>query len=67
MFESVIRALIGICLLAVCYFLILWVLGVIGLAIPHQVATILLVIIVLIATLILYRAVIAPYWGKWFP
>jgi hypothetical protein len=67
LFEAVIRALIFICLIALAYFLILWVFSSIGLAIPHQVATILLVILVLVAILILVRLFYPFFTGQnWF-
>lgn len=62
MFGALIRSLIFICLLALAYYLCIWVLGAIGFAIPHQVMVILGVILVLVAILILYR-LWAPYFG----
>lgn len=55
MVERVIYALIYICGIALCYFLIIWVLGAIGLHIPPMVANILLVVLVLVAILVLWR------------
>ena len=63
MFGQLIRSLIFICLLALAYFLVMWVLGVIGLALPHIVQTIIGVIFVLVALLILYN-LWAPYLGR---
>lgn len=60
MFGALIRSLIFICLLALAYYLCIWVLGAIGLAIPHPVMVILGVILVLVAILILYRL-----WSPW--
>jgi hypothetical protein len=54
-FERVIRALLYLCALALCFFLILWVLGAIGIALPAMVITILKVMFVLIAILVLVR------------
>jgi hypothetical protein len=54
-FEALIRALLYLCVLAICFFLTLWVLGAIGIAIPAIVVTILKVMFVLIAILILVR------------
>ena len=55
MVERVIYALIYICGIALCYFLIIWVLGAIGLHIPGVVQNILLVVLVLVAILVLWR------------
>jgi len=55
MVERVIYALIYICGIALCYFLIIWVLGAIGLHLPAMVVNILLVVLVLVAILMLWR------------
>jgi len=55
MVERVIYALIYICGIALCYFLIIWVLGAIGLHLPSLVVNILLVVLVLVAILVLWR------------
>lgn len=55
LFERVIRALLYLCVIALCFFLILWVLGQLGIALPVMVITILKVMFVLIAILILVR------------
>ncbi len=55
MFERIIYALLYLCAIAIGYYLILWVLSAIGIAIPHMVAQILLVMLVLVAILILWR------------
>jgi hypothetical protein len=55
MMERLIYALIYICFIALAYFLIVWVLGSIGLALPHMVLVILGVIMVLVAILVLWR------------
>jgi len=55
MVERVIYALIYICGIALCYFLIIWVLGAIGLHLPAVVVNILLVVLVLVAILMLWR------------
>ena len=65
-FEALIRALIYLCCVALCFFLVIWVLGMLGLALPIMVITILKVIFVLIAILILVR-LFMPYAGSWFP
>jgi hypothetical protein len=55
LFERVIRALLYLCVIAICFYLIIWVLGSLGLAIPYMVMNILKVMFVLIAILILVR------------
>lgn len=58
MIESVIMMLIYLCLLAVAVYLVIWVLGEIGIAIPAQVMKILWVIVVLVALLMVIRTVL---------
>lgn len=55
MVERVIYALIYICGIALCYFLIVWVLGAIGIHVPGQVLNILMIVLVLVAILVLWR------------
>lgn len=62
MFGALIRSLIFICFIALAYYLVVWVLGAIGLHIPQPVLVILGVILVLIAILVLYR-LWAPHWS----
>jgi len=67
MVERVIYALIYICGIALCYFLIIWVLGAIGLHIPGVVQNILLVVLVLVAILVLWRlfaGAVIPWWPR---
>lgn len=64
MVEAIIRALLYICAIVLCYFLIIWVLATIGIAIPAMVAKIILVMLVLVCILVLYR-LFAPWFGKW--
>jgi hypothetical protein len=66
MVERVIYALIYICGIALCYFLIVWVLGAIGLHLPAMVMNILLVVLVLVAILILWR-IFAGAGIQWWP
>jgi len=66
--EAVIRALLYLCCIALAFFLIIWVLGQLGVALPAMVITILKVIFVLVAILILVRL----FWpivsgANWFP
>ena len=65
-FEAVIRALITICLMALAFFLIIWVLGTIGFSLPPQIEKILVVILVLVAVLILARLFYPFLSGNWF-
>ena len=55
MFGNIIRALIYLCLLAIVFYLVLWVLAGIGIAIPYMVVNILKIIFVLVAILILWN------------
>jgi hypothetical protein len=55
MFGNIVRALIYLCFLAIAFYLVLWVLTSIGIALPFMVVTILKVIFVLVAILILYQ------------
>jgi hypothetical protein len=55
MVERVIYALIYLCGIALCFYLIIWVLGAIGIHLPAMVVNILIVVLVLVAILILWR------------
>ncbi len=59
MFESVIMLLIQICLVIAVVYIVLWVLGKIGIELPPMVVNIFWVIVALIVLLLLYR-MIAP-------
>ncbi len=67
-FEAVIRALLYICGFALLFFLVVWVLGVVGIALPLMVERILLVMFTLVAILILAR-LFYPWMSsvRWFP
>lgn len=66
--EAVIRALIYLCVIALVFFLCVWVLGQLGVALPYMVINILKVIFVLIAILILLRLFWPVLQGvNWFP
>lgn len=68
LFEAIIRALIYLCVVALAFFLCIWVLGQIGVALPYMVINILKVIFVLIAILILVRLFYPVLSGtNWFP
>ncbi len=62
MFGQVIRALIYLCFLAILFYIVIWVLEAIGIALPVMVIRIIGVIVVLFAILILYN-LFSPYWG----
>jgi hypothetical protein len=62
MFEAIIRALLYICGIALCYFLIVWVLGEIGIAIPIMVLHVLMIMLVLVCILVLWR-LFSPWFG----
>lgn len=55
MIESVIMLLIYVCILALVVYLVIWVLGQIGVSLPPQVIKILWVIVALIVILLLAR------------
>jgi hypothetical protein len=55
LFERIIRALIYLCFIALGFYLIIWVLGMLGIGLPVMVITILKVIFVLVAILILVQ------------
>jgi hypothetical protein len=68
LFERIIRALIYIAFIALAYYLIIWVLGAIGLTLPLMVERILGVILVLVAILVLFRLFSdAVTWDRIFP
>lgn len=55
MFERFIRFLIAILLIGACVFLLVWVLGIVGLVIPHTIVMIFYAIAVLVCILIAWR------------
>jgi hypothetical protein len=61
MVENVIRALIVIACAVLCFVLVVWVLGQLGIAIPQNVVTILGVILALLVLLYLWRT----FRGSW--
>jgi len=67
-FEAIIRALIYLLLIALAFYLCIWVLGVIGLALPGKVVNILMAIFILVAILVLARLFWPLLQGTtWFP
>lgn len=65
MVERIVYALLYLCGLALGFYLILWVLGAIGLSLPHMVVNILMVMLVLVAILVLYRLFAGNI--RWWP
>jgi protein-S-isoprenylcysteine O-methyltransferase Ste14 len=61
MVENVIRALIVIACAVLCFVLVVWVLGQLGLSLPPNVITILGVILILVVILYLWRT----FRGSW--
>src|SRR4051812_14296595 len=62
MFGQVIRALIYLCFMVLAFYLIIYVLEVLGIRIPPMVQNILMLILLLFAILILYQ-LFSPYIG----
>lgn len=62
MVETVLILLIQICFVAALCWLVIWVLGQLGIAVPAQVIKILWVIVILVVILLLYRA-LGPMFG----
>ena len=59
MFESVILLLIQICFVVALVYIVIWVLGILGVQLPPKVVQIFWVVVVLIVILLLYR-MLAP-------
>jgi hypothetical protein len=67
MVERIIYSLIYLCGIALCFYLIIWVLGAIGIHLPPMVLNILIVVLVLVAILILWRLFAGssiPWWPR---
>lgn len=58
MVETVISLLIYVCIIALVFYLIVYVMGVIGITIPPKVVQILMVIFALIVILMIYQALV---------
>jgi hypothetical protein len=56
MFENFIRFLIAVVLIAACYWLAIWVLGSMGIILPHMVEVCIMVLAVLLIILVAWRA-----------
>lgn len=65
MIESVISLLITLCVLAIAVYLVIWVLGAIGIVIPQKIVQLLWVIVILVAILFLFK-MLAPHLGVHF-
>lgn len=63
--EAVIRALIWICCVVLAVYLVVWVLGALGLAIPAMVMKVVWVIVVLLCILVLLRVLVPPLRSSW--
>jgi uncharacterized membrane protein len=66
MLEAVIKFLVTICVVALCVYLVLWVLAAVGIIVPAMVVKIIWIIAALIAVLFLVR-LLRPYWGNYIP
>lgn len=66
MVEAVIRFLIGLCLLVLCVFLVIWVFAQLGIVLPAMAVKILWVVVALLAILYLVR-LLRPHAGNWLP
>jgi hypothetical protein len=66
--ERVIRALLYLIGIAICYYLVIWIFAVIGIHIPVEITRLLMAAFGLIAILVLVR-LFWPYvsGGRWFP
>jgi hypothetical protein len=58
MIEAVVYGLIYLALLVLCVYIVLWVIGELGITLPPQVVKIIWVIVVLVALLILVQTVL---------
>lgn len=58
MLESVIMALIYLCVIAIVIYIVIWVLGQLGIAIPDHIMKIIWVIVVLLALLFILRTLL---------
>jgi hypothetical protein len=58
MITTIITLLIYLCVLALCVYVVLWVLQTIGIALPPQIVKIIWVIVALIALLIIVQALL---------
>lgn len=58
MIEAVVMGLIYLCVLVIAIYLIIWVLGQLGIAIPDNIMKVIWVIVVLVAILIIVRTIL---------
>lgn len=65
MFEAFIRFLITILIIALCVFLFIWVMGIIGITFPPMVMKIIYAIAALVCLLFLVQF-LRPHWGGWW-
>lgn len=66
MVEAILKALIVLCVVVMLFFLVLWVMGEIGIVVPAMVISIAKVILVLVCILVLYR-MLKPVSNGWLP
>ena len=64
--EAIIRGLIGLCLLVGAVYVAIWVIAALGIALPAIIIKIVWIIVVLVAILMLYRALKSSGAG-WLP
>lgn len=67
MLERVIYALLYLCGIVLAYFLVIWVLGELGIALPAMVLHVILVMLVLVAILVLWRLFFVGANIRWWP
>lgn len=68
MIESIITLLITICVIAILIYVVIWVLGLVGIVLPDKVVQLLWVIFALIVLLLILRIVMSGgglHLGKW--
>lgn len=58
MLEAVITSLIYLCIIAIAIYLVIWVLGQLGIAIPEPIMKIIWVIVILLAILFIARTIL---------
>ena len=65
--ESIIRGLIGLCLLVAAIYIALWVIAGLGIALPAMIVKIIWIVVVLVAILVFYRGLKGSGHGGWLP
>lgn len=67
MIERIIYALLYLCGIFLCYYLIIWVLGALGVHLPAQVLNVIMVMLALVAILVLVRLFWPLVQGRLWP